>query len=219
MKKYVDNGTLRIEWRNFPIFGAESEAAARGAWAAGQQGKFWQFHAAAYAEGAKEKGFGADRLKELAKEAGVPDAGRFATDLDSDAAKAAVKKDQDEAYGLSTTPPPSFLINGTPIAGAQPMDAFAQAIEAAAKAEKMTPDIGYLAAFLGSLLALLSPCSALLLPAFFAYSISSRTKLLARTGIFYAGLATTLVPLGAAGSYAGGSSTATGTSSSSSAAG
>ncbi|MET9360150.1 cytochrome c biogenesis CcdA family protein [Streptomyces sp. NPDC006632] len=67
----------------------------------------------------------------------------------------------------------------------------------------MTANIGYLAAFLGGLLALLSPCSALLLPAFFAYSIAGRTKLLARTGIFYAGLATTLVPLGAAGSYAG----------------
>ncbi|MER6995177.1 cytochrome c biogenesis CcdA family protein [Streptomyces sp. NPDC000410] len=64
-------------------------------------------------------------------------------------------------------------------------------------------DIGYLAAFLGGLLALLSPCSALLLPAFFAYSIDSTSKLVARTGIFYAGLATTLVPLGAAGSYAG----------------
>ncbi|MFD7321512.1 cytochrome c biogenesis CcdA family protein [Streptomyces sp. NPDC059875] len=67
----------------------------------------------------------------------------------------------------------------------------------------MTSDIGYLAAFLGGLLALLSPCSALLLPAFFAYSIDSTSRLLARTGIFYAGLATTLVPLGAAGSYAG----------------
>ncbi|MFC5801381.1 cytochrome c biogenesis CcdA family protein [Streptomyces formicae] len=64
-------------------------------------------------------------------------------------------------------------------------------------------DIGYLAAFLGGLLALLSPCSALLLPAFFAYSIDTATKLVARTGIFYAGLATTLVPLGAAGSFAG----------------
>ncbi|MER5731904.1 cytochrome c biogenesis CcdA family protein [Streptomyces sp. NPDC002138] len=63
--------------------------------------------------------------------------------------------------------------------------------------------IGYLAALLGGLLALLSPCSALLLPAFFAYSIDSTSRLLARTGIFYAGLATTLVPLGAAGSYAG----------------
>ncbi|MFJ8761851.1 cytochrome c biogenesis CcdA family protein [Streptomyces cyaneofuscatus] len=67
----------------------------------------------------------------------------------------------------------------------------------------MSPDIGYFAAFLGGLLALVSPCSALLLPAFFAYSIDSTSRLLARTGIFYAGLATTLVPLGAAGSYAG----------------
>ncbi|MEU5811330.1 cytochrome c biogenesis CcdA family protein [Streptomyces sp. NPDC047718] len=64
-------------------------------------------------------------------------------------------------------------------------------------------DIGYLAALLGGLLALLSPCSALLLPAFFAYSIASPARLLARTGIFYAGLATTLVPLGAASSTAG----------------
>ncbi|MGE7385144.1 cytochrome c biogenesis CcdA family protein [Streptomyces sp. NPDC004126] len=63
--------------------------------------------------------------------------------------------------------------------------------------------IGYLAALLGGLLALLSPCSALLLPAFFAYSVDSRSRLLARTGIFYAGLASTLVPMGAAGSYAG----------------
>ncbi|WP_372344424.1 cytochrome c biogenesis CcdA family protein [Streptomyces sp. KL116D] len=65
-------------------------------------------------------------------------------------------------------------------------------------------DIGYLAAFLGGLLALLSPCSALLLPAFFAYSVdSSRPGSSPCTGIFYLGLATTLVPLGAAGSYAG----------------
>lgn len=64
-------------------------------------------------------------------------------------------------------------------------------------------DIGYFAAFLGGLLALLSPCSALLLPAFFAYSIDSTGRLVARTGVFYLGLATTLVPLGAAGSFAG----------------
>ncbi|MFG3347947.1 cytochrome c biogenesis CcdA family protein [Streptomyces sp. NPDC048018] len=67
----------------------------------------------------------------------------------------------------------------------------------------MTSGIGYFAAFLGGLLALLSPCSALLLPAFFAYSVDTRSRLVARTGIFYAGLATTLVPLGAAGSFAG----------------
>ncbi|WFB09298.1 cytochrome c biogenesis CcdA family protein [Streptomyces sp. LX-29] len=63
-------------------------------------------------------------------------------------------------------------------------------------------DIGYLAAFLGGALALFSPCSALLLPAFFAYSLSSPGRLLARTGVFYLGLATTLVPIGAASSAA-----------------
>ncbi len=61
--------------------------------------------------------------------------------------------------------------------------------------------IGYLGAFLGGALSLLSPCSALLLPAFFAYAFADRVRLLARTGLFYCGLATTLVPMGlAAGS-------------------
>lgn len=57
-------------------------------------------------------------------------------------------------------------------------------------------DIGYTGAFLGGILSLLSPCSVLLLPAFFAYAFSSPAKLIGRTAIFYAGLATTLVPLG-----------------------
>ncbi|MGW4032566.1 DsbA family protein [Streptomyces sp. NPDC004838] len=140
IEKYVDKGVLRIEWRNFPIFGEPSENAARGAWAAGQQGKFWEFHAAAYAEGAKEKGFSKDRLRELAVQAGIPDADRFLRDLDSDEAKASVKKDQDEAYGLGAASTPSFLINGRPIAGAQPMDTFTEAIEAAQRAAKSTPE-------------------------------------------------------------------------------
>lgn len=63
-------------------------------------------------------------------------------------------------------------------------------------------EVGLAVAFLGGLLALLSPCSALLLPAFFAYSFTSRIKLVARTGLFYLGLCTTLVPLGVAGSFA-----------------
>ncbi|MEV6070534.1 cytochrome c biogenesis CcdA family protein [Nocardia sp. NPDC052001] len=67
----------------------------------------------------------------------------------------------------------------------------------------MSGTVGFFAAFLGGLLALLSPCSALLLPSFFAYSFTSSGRLLARTGMFYLGLATTLVPLGIAGSFAG----------------
>ena len=57
-------------------------------------------------------------------------------------------------------------------------------------------EVSYLAAFLGGVLSLLSPCSALLLPAFFAYAFQSRRDLLAKTTVFYLGLAATLVPLG-----------------------
>lgn len=51
-------------------------------------------------------------------------------------------------------------------------------------------------AFVGGTLSLLSPCSALLLPSFFAYSFASPGRLLGRTMIFYAGLLTLFVPLG-----------------------
>ena len=57
-------------------------------------------------------------------------------------------------------------------------------------------EVSYLAALFGGVLSLLSPCSALLLPAFFAYAFQSRKALLAKTVVFYLGLAATLVPLG-----------------------
>ncbi|WOX23460.1 DsbA family protein [Streptomyces solicathayae] len=133
---YVEQGILRIEWRNFPIFGEESEAAARASWAAGQQGRFWEFHRAAYAEGTKEKGFGKERLAALAQQAGVPDLAKFAADTESAAAREAVAADQEQGYSLGATSTPSFLVNGRPIAGAQPLDTFTEAIEAAARAAK-----------------------------------------------------------------------------------
>ncbi|AHY48363.1 Cytochrome C biogenesis protein transmembrane region (plasmid) [Rubrobacter radiotolerans] len=54
-----------------------------------------------------------------------------------------------------------------------------------------------LAAFLGGGLSLFSPCSALLLPAFFAFAFGTGWRLASRTLVFYAGLCLTLVPLGA----------------------
>lgn len=56
--------------------------------------------------------------------------------------------------------------------------------------------LGLFGAFLGGVLTLLSPCSVMLLPAFFSYAFSSPRQLLGRTGVFYLGLISTLVPLG-----------------------
>ncbi|GAA1316270.1 cytochrome c biogenesis CcdA family protein [Leucobacter albus] len=57
-------------------------------------------------------------------------------------------------------------------------------------------EIGFVTAFLGGALALLSPCSALLLPAFFASTVGSKLQLLVHGATFYLGLALTLVPFG-----------------------
>jgi cytochrome c biogenesis protein CcdA len=55
-------------------------------------------------------------------------------------------------------------------------------------------EISLVASFFGGVLSLLSPCSALLLPAFFAYAFGE--ELVKKTGVFYLGLGATLVPLG-----------------------
>lgn len=64
-------------------------------------------------------------------------------------------------------------------------------------------DIGYLGALLGGVATIVSPCSVMLLPAFFAYAFASRRALLGRTALFYLGLITTLVPLGASAGSVG----------------
>lgn len=64
-------------------------------------------------------------------------------------------------------------------------------------------DIGYAGALAGGVLTLLSPCSAVLLPAFFAYAFTSDRAIIGRTVVFLAGLLTTLVPLGVAASTLG----------------
>ncbi|WP_157534997.1 DsbA family protein [Nocardia inohanensis] len=133
---YVDKGVLRIEWRNYPIFGEESTTAAHAAWAAGQQGKFWEFHDTLMANAPEKKNTGAltpDRMAELAEQAGVPDIAKFRTDLDSPAAAAAVQRDVTEAYSLGVSSTPAFLINGRPVLGAQPIEQFQAVIELAAR--------------------------------------------------------------------------------------
>ncbi|MEV8517078.1 cytochrome c biogenesis CcdA family protein [Dactylosporangium sp. NPDC051484] len=64
-------------------------------------------------------------------------------------------------------------------------------------------ELGLLGALLGGVLTLLSPCSVMLLPAFFSYAFTSPTVLISRTGVFYLGLITTLVPLGVLAGTAG----------------
>ncbi|MDO5031892.1 cytochrome c biogenesis CcdA family protein [Corynebacterium sp.] len=56
--------------------------------------------------------------------------------------------------------------------------------------------IGIVGAFFAGVLTLISPCSALLVPAFFAYAFTSTRQLVGKTLLFFLGLCVTLVPIG-----------------------
>ncbi|MFD5249969.1 DsbA family protein [Amycolatopsis sp. NPDC058340] len=129
--KYVDTGKLRMEWRDFPIFGDQSVQAASAARAAGRQGKFWEFNRALYAA-APDKGhpdLPPDRLLAFAREAGVPDLERFQQDTKSPALLQEVQNDLNEGSSLGVTSTPAFSVNGHPMLGAQPVELFEQRIE------------------------------------------------------------------------------------------
>ncbi|WP_067806726.1 DsbA family protein [Actinomadura formosensis] len=130
---YIQDGTLRIEWRDFPIFGKESEAAARAGYAAGRQGRFWEFHDAAFAKDRKRNSgaFTEPKLVEMARRAGVPDLARFRADMNGREAAKAVQRDTDEGYDLGVPSTPAFIINKRPFLGAQPLGTFKAAIEKA----------------------------------------------------------------------------------------
>jgi protein-disulfide isomerase len=137
--EYVKSGKLRVEWRDFPVFGQESTDAAVAARAAGEQGKFWEFNAATYAHAPERAHLEVTKetLLQFARDSGVPDMTRFESDLTNPVLLDRVNSDMNEAYSIGATGTPLFLVNGTPISGAQPLDVFRQIMDSElAKAAK-----------------------------------------------------------------------------------
>lgn len=133
LKPYVDSGSLRIEHRDLVLFGEQSQLAAQAARAAGNQGRFWQFDAAVH--GAAPTSGHPDltraSLVAFAQQAGVPDIARFTKEMTSPEAVRKVNADVTEARSLGLSGTPFFVVNTTPISGAQPLEVFTKAIEAA----------------------------------------------------------------------------------------
>lgn len=135
VEEYVEDGTLRIEWRDFPYLGPESTTAAKAARAAGAQDKFWEFHDAMFADQQPPNSgkLTEDFLVGIAEQIGL-DTGKFRADLNSPWAAKAVEKDFAEGQQIGVTGTPAFIVNGRPIMGAQPTEVFVEAVEQAAEA-------------------------------------------------------------------------------------
>jgi len=130
---YVQTGKAYYEYRSFGDFlGPESAAAAEGAYCAGAQDKFWEYHDILFINwtGEGSGDFSPDRLEQYAKEIDL-DVKDFSTCLADGTYKSWVEQDVINAQADGIRATPSFLINGKLVEGAQPFSVFQSEIEAA----------------------------------------------------------------------------------------
>jgi protein-disulfide isomerase len=117
---------IRLFYMDYPLpMHAHALDAARAARCAGEQGKFWPFHDALFAD--QQKLAPAD-LKATAQSLGL-DTGKFNGCLDQ--SKYTEQVNQDEARGkqVGINGTPGFFVNGRLISGAQKVDVFEEMID------------------------------------------------------------------------------------------
>lgn len=140
-KNYVDTGKVHFEFRPMAFIAAGSQTAAEGAYCAADQGKFWEYHDAAYMavwQGFFSKGIDPSQVPLYSQE-GVVDIAKIA-EIDSKlmetclADKTNEKAVQDyttsaQQSGVSGTP--YFEVNGRAIQGVPTYDILEASLKAA----------------------------------------------------------------------------------------
>jgi len=127
---------VRFAFRHFPLsFHEQAPKAGEAVACAGEQDKFWEMHDRLWESAGKLQP--AD-LKEHAVALGL-DPGAFGQCLDSGRHAAVVGRDTAAGAQLGVSGTPAFFINGRPLTGAQPFEAFAQVIEEELALARRTP--------------------------------------------------------------------------------
>ena len=123
LEKYGSN--IRFIFKNLPLDGHQnSTLAAKAAYCAGEQDRFWQYHDRLLT--AKE--ITAPSIKKLATDLGL-NLERFQNCIGSNNSSDVIIKDLESARRLGIESTPSFVINGNVVVGAISFDTFQQLIE------------------------------------------------------------------------------------------
>ena len=130
LQPLIDDGTLRVEFRDMAVFGEDSVGAAAAARAAGKQGLFWEFQDALYRKLPNQghPDVKDDLVMEIAAQVGVPDMAAFEADYRSEETRTAVRNETDEGRRMGINGTPFFFVGARPISGAQPLETFQQVI-------------------------------------------------------------------------------------------
>jgi protein-disulfide isomerase len=112
------------------FLGAESGWAAEASECAADQDAFWEYHDKLFASqsGENQGAFNKDNLKKFAADLKL-DTAEFNECLDTGKYAQAVQDQTTAAQQLGVRSTPAFVINGNPLIGAQPFEAFKQVIE------------------------------------------------------------------------------------------
>jgi protein-disulfide isomerase len=94
--------------------------------AAGEQGKFWEYHDKLFANPGKIKW---ENLQQYARELGL-DMKRFQESVQSRRGQPSIDADVAEAKALGVTGTPAFFVNGRFLSGAKPFEEFQKLIDA-----------------------------------------------------------------------------------------
>lgn len=129
----VAAGTVRIHFHDMAFLGPESTNAGRAAYAAGQQGRFWDMWTTLYANQGRENSgdFSRARLIAMADGLGL-DVALFTTDMDSSAAMAAIDASRAAANRAGVTSTPTLIVDGQAFVGVQTYPDLAAAIATSA---------------------------------------------------------------------------------------
>ena len=132
MIELADRGDLRIEWRDLNTFGIESVLASQAAHAAGMQDKFWEYHELLFPDGEKRSpaALSEEALTGYAADLGL-DTEQFTEDFHSQELQTQILEHAHEAQFIGVTSTPTFILGGTPLAGAQPTQIFLDVFEEA----------------------------------------------------------------------------------------
>jgi len=124
--KGVEGVSTTVTFRDFPLpFHADSQLAHQAAFAAREQGKFWEMHDLIFANQTAIK---RDDLLRYAGQLGL-NMERFRRDLDSDQARQAIGQDKAEGTRLGVNGTPTLFIGGKEYSGAKSYDELKQLIQ------------------------------------------------------------------------------------------
>jgi protein-disulfide isomerase len=124
------SGKVRHVHKDFPLPSHPGALpAAEAARCAGAQGVFWEYHDLLYLS---VPDFSRDDLIRYAGRLNL-DRDAFTTCVDTRRYRKEVEADVEEGRAIGIRGTPTFLVNGTPLVGAQPIEAFREAVREALK--------------------------------------------------------------------------------------